>query len=275
MSATQRWRTMIEDEHAQSHQARGGAESPSDHWSPYAAQFAVDPYRADDPLLDRLAQDLYREYTLLDVGAGGGRYALPLALKCAQVIAVEPSASMAQVLRQQVAAHNIRNLSIVESDWGTAQVTPADVVICAHVVYVAQGIEPFLRKLEANARKRVMLVLYQVNPQAYLFPLWQKVRGERRLPLPCLPELLEVMKELDITPHIDKLPAHQPRSFDSAEQALEQIGDRLYLTQGSAQYHLLEKTLVELLEKGEGGYRVSGSPMLEPHVVWWEPASRC
>ncbi len=89
---------MIQAEHAQSEGMRGEAPSPQDHWRPYAARFRADPRRTDDPLVNRLAGELSPQQTLIDVGAGGGRLALPLALRCRKVVAVEPSQSMVEVL---------------------------------------------------------------------------------------------------------------------------------------------------------------------------------
>ena len=54
MSVSQRWRDMIEAEHAQSQRVRGEA-APADHWRPLASRFVADPHRTDDPLVARLS----------------------------------------------------------------------------------------------------------------------------------------------------------------------------------------------------------------------------
>ena len=261
---------MVEEEHAQSERAQGQREPPSDHWAPYAAGFASDPYRTDDPLLERLAQELGPSDTLLDVGAGGGRYTLALALKCRSVTAVEPSASMVAVLRQHFMVFRLGNVSVVESRWEDAQVDVADVVVCVHVLYVVRDIVPFLRKLEAQARRRVVVVVYQVNPQAYTFPLWEWVHGESRLSLPCLSQLLDVLQELGIAAHREILSSHPSRTFDSPQRALEQLGQRLYVEPGGPKQRSLELALERYLEEADGAYRIKDAPRLEPNVLWWE-----
>ena len=82
MLASELWRKMVEEEHAQSDARRGAEPPPSDHWAPFAANFAADPHRSDDQLIGPLGRDLEPTDTLMDVGAGGGRHALPLALRC-------------------------------------------------------------------------------------------------------------------------------------------------------------------------------------------------
>ena len=75
------------------------ADETSDFYGPMARRFAQDPRRTDDPALEVLRQLAHRGESWLDIGAGGGRYALPLALTVARVVAVEPSPSMLEVLR--------------------------------------------------------------------------------------------------------------------------------------------------------------------------------
>src|SRR5438093_12952627 len=65
-----------------------------DFYAPMAPQFAADPRRQDDAVLDALLGLTETNQTWLDIGAGGGRYTLPIALRVRSVVAVEPSAGM-------------------------------------------------------------------------------------------------------------------------------------------------------------------------------------
>jgi hypothetical protein len=53
----------------------------TDFYAPIAQVFRADPRRTDEPALDRLLGLARPEDTWLDIGAGGGRYALPVALR--------------------------------------------------------------------------------------------------------------------------------------------------------------------------------------------------
>ena len=271
MSAIRRWRSMVESEHAQSERMRGQIPPPTDHWRPYAQQFKADPWRTDDPLVNRLKQEVQANQTLLDVGAGGGRLSLPMALNCRHVVAVEPSASMGEVLRQQASDFSITNVSWVQSKWDDAEVAAADVVICCHVLYVVADIEPFVRKLESHSRQRVLVVLYTSAPQSQIYPLWKQIHGVERIPLPSLPEFQEVLSELQIDAQVEILPAQAARGYDTRQQALEQLGQRLYLTPDSAKMTELESMLPDLLEEVEGTLMIRGSQPHEPGLVMWRP----
>ena len=273
MSAIQQWNSMVEMEHAQSERMRRHEPPPSDHWRPFAQQFKADPWRTDDLLVNRLKQEVQPHHTLLDVGAGAGRLSLPLALNCRHVAAVEPSASMAQVLSQQMTDLSIQNVSLIQAKWEEAEVEVADIVLCCHVLYVVADIERFVRKLESHARQSVLVVLYKSAPQSQTYSLWKRVHGEDRLPLPSMPQLQEVLSELDIDSQVEILPPQEPRGFDNREQALEQLSRRLYLAPGSHQLTELESMLPDLLEEVDGTLVIRGSQPLEPGLVIWHPGN--
>jgi len=262
---------MVETEHAQSERMRGAVPPPEDHWRPYAQQFKADPRRTDDPLVNRLLEEVGPHNTVMDVGAGGGRLALPLALRCRHLVAVEPSSSMGEVLRQGASECAIDNVSLVESTWEKAEVEAADLVFCVHVLYVVPEIEPFVRKLEAHARERVLVVLYQAPPQSQTYPLWEQVHGEERLGLPSLPEFQEVLSQLGIAAQVDMLPPQPPRGFDDHQQALEQLSRRLYLAAGTPQMASLEAMLPDLLEQVDGTWIIRGAEPSRPGLIWWRP----
>lgn len=262
---------MIEVEHAQSDEMRGAVPPPTDHWRPYAANFRADPHRSGDDLVDLLLEFVSPDQTVLDVGAGGGRLALPIALKCRSLVAVEPSESMASVLTQQAQESGIENVSVVQAEWQDARVDPADVVLCAHVIYTIRDIGGFLRKLDTHAKKNVLIVAYNAPPQSQIYGLWKEVHGKERLPLPSLPQLKEVLEELGIDFKVRMLPAQPPRGFDTLEDAVSQLSRRLYVAEGSPEEQRLELVLPGLLSEEEGVFRFRDSQPLRPALVSWQP----
>src|SRR5262245_56756414 len=98
-TAIQAWRDGGSANRAQAERLREGA-APRDFYAAVASDFRADPRRTNEPALDVLRSLVEVGETWLDIGAGGGRYALPLALMARKVIAVEPSDGMRSVLQQ-------------------------------------------------------------------------------------------------------------------------------------------------------------------------------
>src|SRR3990170_5776686 len=109
------WRQQVEAEYEQVERLREWHES--DYYAPIAHHFADDPRRTDDDLLNELRAMSNPDATWLDIGAGGGRYALPLARSSKKVIAVDPSEGMLNVLRSGMTEHGINNIEIHHGRW--------------------------------------------------------------------------------------------------------------------------------------------------------------
>ena len=269
MSAIETWGEMVRVEHEQSDRMRGVR--PTDTWSQFASQFKAEPHRTDDAVAEELRSRMMPGETLLDVGAGGGRLALPLALTCERVTAVEPSPSMCAVLRETAAEYGIENVSIVESGWLEASVEPADVVLCSHVVYVIEDIGSFVRKLDRHARRMVLAIVFRSSPLSYVYGLWEQVHGEQRHALPALPQFLPVLEELGISPEVTELAGQARREFDSYEQARETIARQLYVAPGTAAMGRLEQALESALQQNKSGvWSVAGTQPPRPCIVAWE-----
>ena len=268
MSAVETWGEMVRVEHEQSDRMRGVR--PSDHWTDYAHQFKDNPHRQGDAVVEALRAHLRPGDSLLDVGAGGGRLALPLALSCRSVSAVEPSPSMCAVLRETAGEYGIENVSITQSGWLEASVEPADVVLCSHVVYVVEDIGKFVGKLGSHARRLVLCVLFQFPPQSQIYGLWEQVHGEPRHRLPCLPEFLPVLEELGIRPEVTELETQSARGFDSLEEARQMITRRLYVAPETEAMTRLERALGDSLHEVDGTWQVKGTQPLRPCIVAWE-----
>jgi SAM-dependent methyltransferase len=264
------WKRQIEEHDAQSLRARGDRPQDDDWWSSLAGGFRADPKRAGDPVADVLAGWVTPETTVLDVGGGAGRYALPLALRCERATVVDPSPAMIAQFREGAREAGIENVSAVEAGWMEAEVEPADLVLCANVVYGVADIEPFLSKLDAKATDRVAVVVFMDAPMSMLSPLWKAVHGEERIELPALPQLLPVLWEMGIFPNVEMVPA-QPRSMPNLEAAIGLARHMLHVQAGTKKDERLQEAVRELaVETLEGVTlrRGAGRPL---GIVWWRP----
>ena len=190
--ALQEWATRVRLNREQAERVREGA-PPSDFYAPVASAFHADPRRADEPALEVLRSLVKPDETWLDIGAGGGRYALPLALLARQVIAVEPSEGMQRVLRAGMVEHGFANVEIVPARWPMENAPAADVALIAHLGYDVEAIGPFLDAMETAARRLCVAVLATPSPPHPAEPFWPPIHGEARVALPALTEFLVLL----------------------------------------------------------------------------------
>lgn len=269
------WARRVRDNAAQVDRVRDVPDGP-DFYAPVTRIFVADPAREDDAVLEALLALARPGDTWLDVGAGAGRYALPLARHVREVIALDPSSSMLDALRAGMAAHGIANIRVVSGRWPPgdderASLGPdpvADVVLIAHVGYDVEAIVPFLDAMDAAARRRCVAVLMNQSPAAVAAPFWPLVHGEPRIPLPALPEFVELVSARGSDPSVTMVTG-RPRRFDSRDELERFVRRQLWTDPSGPKEARLRTALDELaIDDGEG-WALRGRPPSEIGIVTW------
>jgi ubiquinone/menaquinone biosynthesis C-methylase UbiE len=272
------WKQRVAEQRAQSQKirvAQGIAEV--DRWEVVSSLFKANPRRTDDVEVNRLVREVTPAITVLDVGGGAGRFALPLALRCQHVTVVEPSPSMGENLRQIAAEAGIDNVSLVPKRWEEADVEPADMVLSAHVIYMIEDICAFVAKMAAHARQKVLMLLFMQPPSARYAPFWRWVHGEDKHELPGAGELMQVLWEMGIYPDLEMFEPRPPRAFKDRQTALESLRRRIHIRQDTAEDRRLQEAMRELLIEIPGGYVLKEATLERLALISWRPKSmtRC
>lgn len=260
-------------------QAEGVREvEEGDFYAPVSALFVADPRRADEPTVEALRSMAAAEATWLDIGAGAGRYALPLALCVRRLIAVEPSPGMRRALRTGVAKHGISNVRIVAGTWPEAldrlgRLPAADVSLIAHVGYDIEAIGPFLDAMEAATRDRCVAVFRDRSPASVADPLWPIVHGQPRSPLPALPELLELLHARARRTEVARVTS-APRSFESADALTAFLRRQLFIAQGGEKDERFRAELRRRMVLRDDGWTLATPPEGEIGIVTWRVPPR-
>ncbi len=125
-------------------------------WASFAEQYD-ERTRFSDGLQTLLEALVHPGDTVLDVGAGTGRIALPLARIARRVTALDHSPAMLDVLRRKMIQQEVNNIQIVETTWQQAEVEPHDVVIAIWSLYRQSDILTALRKLVTATRRTLVI----------------------------------------------------------------------------------------------------------------------
>lgn len=250
-----------------------------DFYAPVRSVFRADPIRTDDPILDILLSLPRPGDTWLDIGAGAGRFALPIARALdpsgGSVVALDASASMLESLREIAEDHAIENVATIEARWppsDPAAMTDveADVALIAHVGYDIEAIGPFLDAVEAVARRACVAVLMERVPSAAANGFWPLVHAEERVPLPALGDLLEVLEARGRRPAVQRVTV-DPRTFDTRASLEGFVRQQLWIDPAGAKEIAFQRALETMAVPDGHGWAILGREPSPVGVVTWEP----
>ena len=248
---------------------------PADIWTGQAAtQFRFDPHRELDPNLAALASYVMPDDVVVDVGGGAGRVSLPLALRCREVLTVEPSAGMAAEYEASRDVAGISNARRVPAAWLDDHRVEGDVVLTCDVTYFVKGIVPFLGKMQSSARRRVMIMVWSEPPPNRGADLFRRVYGEPLAPMPGHRELLPVLWDMGILPEVHVLPDPtwwEDWHYATREEAVQSVIFGRWSREGvrDGARRIFDGQFDELFVTEGNGYRaIWRKPMRELLITW-------
>ncbi len=100
--------------------------------------------------------------TVLDVGAGTGRLALPMARQAKSVTALDQSSGMLACLQENMAAEGIENIRCIQKSWqdvSLGDLEPHDVVLSSNSLGV-YDLKEALSKMDVLARRAVYIFTF-------------------------------------------------------------------------------------------------------------------
>ncbi|HWQ66462.1 MAG TPA: class I SAM-dependent methyltransferase [Methanospirillum sp.] len=220
------------------------------------------------------AMNISPDFRILDVGAGPGTLAVPLAGMVRHVTAVEPSECMRACLSETMDELSIRNITIVPKLWEDVDISkdlvpPYDLVVASYSLGFPDLREGLLKMAEVSS-----LYVY-IFWFADMISPWQKNYGEIWEPLYGIsiqeyrkPNIIfNLLHQMGIYANVEVTKEEQVQRFSSIEQAVQDQGAGLNLTTPE-QFDILRKYLGMKLQE-EGGVYVlrSVSPRA---MIWWK-----
>ncbi len=252
----ERWKEVVAD---RATLASGHADSG--YWDRRARSYARSTHARSDEFLQVLEPYLGPRKTLIDVGAGTGRHAMPLAERLEWVTAVEPSEGMRSHIPPR------QNMTVIASTWEDAEVAQADLVICSHVMYGVVDPVSFLEKLQRAARERVFVMMRETDLPHPAAELRKRLIGDSGPRLPRFSELFMLLVQIGVAADVDFIRYPIVTRYASMEEALM---DSRALFGGGWDEERARKVMEEILATDgdelvfNGGVALSG-------VAHWKP----
>jgi SAM-dependent methyltransferase len=274
--AARRWRSLVRARRKEIERLSGAPDrDDTRYWERRAKRFAarLEGTAQGDPLTARLGRVCRARTTVLDVGSGPGRFALAIAPRVAEVVALDPSRAMLAILRREARTRGLANVRTVEGRWPEASpaVDPVDVAFSSYVLPIVEDAPRFLRALDAAARRYAFLYLGAFTADAVVDPIWRHFHGTPRRPGPTWLDAVAVLREIGIEPEVEVVEVRSRTRFVTLAEAVRDYRDLLVLPDTPDVRRELAGLLREWLVKTEGALRPPIAT-LPAAVVRWQPS---
>ncbi len=222
------------------------------------------------PVTEAVRPFLGPERSVLDIGAGVGRFAVPLAREGVRVEAVEPSATMREYLRRHIEEAGVgERVRVIPEAWPTVSAGVAEVALAAFVVHFAADPLDFVRAMERHATRRVVVVVHVDAPfgrwRDLLAPLLPLDRPRRAGP--SFKQLLPALVVADIVPEVRVFEQVMGPRWSSPQEAEAALTRRFHVDDP-----VQRETLSRILQDHPESWR-SPSPV-RAAILSWEPGRR-
>ena len=191
--------------------------------------------------------------SVLDVGCGSGALALPLARAGHDVVGLDFSAGMLDVLRRLASTEGLRNVTTVhagwDDDWRAAGVGVSDVVIASRSLDV-RDLRAALQKLDAFALRRVCITL-PADGLFYPQLLAHEAVGRSYRKRGDQATAVNVLRQMEIEAEVAFLEHASASRYESPEAALESLR-RMVAPADEREERALERYVAEHLAETTG-----------------------
>ncbi len=220
-----------------------------------------------DMFLDFICSDLKPGETVLDIGAGTGRWTVPMSGVVSSVTAIEPAAAMLDILKKNVREAGAGNVKIIESSWEEAEVKPHDIVACAHAMYMSPDLAGFVRKMEKNARRRCYMAMRLLPADGIMAELSLKIHQNRH----DSPDFLiayNALYGMGIYTNVILEDSGYHWTDDDIVSAFDRAKKHLHLDEPSEYDNLIRETLKRRLVLKDGVYNWPDG--MRSTLLWWD-----
>jgi SAM-dependent methyltransferase len=247
--------------------------------SPWVLPAQVFARRADKLSAEPAGRSFEREWaaldppgTVLDVGAGAGAASLPLAARTTELIAVDSSQQMLDLLSERAAACGLP-VTTVHCSWPESggQIPAVDLVTCHHVLYNVPDIEAFLTALTQHARRLTVVEMAVAHPLSSLNDLWLRFHGLVRPDRPTSDDVLAILAAMGVRFGAERWRRSEGPDYPTMAELVDVTRRRLCLPPDRA-----DDVAGALAESGVDAAhpRDLGSSGSEVVTIWWNGSAQ-
>ncbi|MDO9034737.1 MAG: class I SAM-dependent methyltransferase [Methanoregula sp.] len=217
--------------------------------------------------------DISRESRVLDIGAGPGTLAIPLASQVKEITAIEPGEGMTAIMAERIKKDDVTNITIIRKRWEDV-IPKSDLaqqydVVIASLSLTMEDIRLALRKMDKVSQGSVYLFWFVDMPfwERMFADLWDPLHGLPYYSGPKADCLFGVLYQMGIYANIEMLPLKKEYRFTTKDEMTAFFRRRFNVTRPE-QERVLDNYLKPLIRTKGSEIVISGDSTFAK--IWWK-----
>jgi cyclopropane fatty-acyl-phospholipid synthase-like methyltransferase len=270
------WRTMRSGHHWR----RAHGEDPGSRWDKRAKQFNESVMQHRERAEKQIANlDLKPEYTVLDVGAGTGRLAIPIAKRVKTVTAIDQSKGMLACLQENMEKEKVENIVCINKRWEEVElgvdIEQHDVVIACHSLGMFD-IQEALAKMDSASKKYVYIITHTGRwrgdgEEEEEEELWKAMYGERHRTRSWGSDYIffcNLLHDMKIYANVDIRDTEFEQRYDSLDDAVNKWKEMRDIP--AEKEEILREHLSTILVEDDGTGTLCFKRKSKNATIWWQ-----
>ncbi len=200
-------------------------------------------------IMPRLSRLLTPTARVLEIGPGSGAFTIPFAAQVQEVVVIESSATMREILTQNLARANITNVRVVPQrvEDGLPKLKEHfDLAFASFALYNVYQIDAIIRELVHRARHCAFLMGTEDQRTWYL-DLYRQLKGRDRVSPPQFCPFYAVLLEMGIYADVEIIWTSANYIYNDEAEMVNSWMKRLHLTEQDRE--IVQSTLLNLAER--------------------------
>ena len=259
------------------HCQRMAHEDPSSIWDRRAKEFNKSMMQHRERAEKQIANlKLKPEYMVLDVGAGTGRLAIPIAKHVKTVTAIDQSTGMLECLQENMEKEGITNIVCLNKRWEDVElgvdIEPHDVVLASHSLGMLD-IQEALAKMDAAAKKYVYILTSAGRwmGDGEEEGLWKAIFGERHRTRAWGSDYMffcNLLHDMKIYANVDIRDAEFEQRYESLDDAVSKWKEMHDIP--TEKEDVLREYLSKILVGDDGTGTLCFKRKSKSATIWWQ-----